>query len=418
MAAIAIIVLNIVNSMTAKPQSDGQPAQPPIRRLTLVIYCGFLLTVSGFSVDIMLPVFDAIAQNFGASLSLAQATIPAFMVAFAVGQILFGPLSDAFGRRPMIALGLTIYLAGTALAFWGGSIGWVLAGRAVQGLGAAAGPVIARAILRDTHSGLDLAKAMALAMGIFSIGPIIAPLAGFALGDLFGWRAIFAAMGILGTALLLVDLTIFRETNAEPDRDAILPGRLLAAFARIVTDRQSRYYLGLACAAYCALIAYVANGSRVYATSFGVDGLEFAVLFAISGFGIIVGQVGNRVLLPRLGIFSLLRLAGTILFSATLLALVMALADWLDAISFTALMFLFNTAFLVIVANTLTLVIDPHPQIAGLTSAFFGFVTTAISALTAAATFNLYAGDATRWAIGMTVLTAITLAGLLRPRKV
>jgi len=386
----------------------------------LVIFCGFLLTISGFSVDVMLPAFLPMAHDLNANISTVQGTIPVFMISFAIAQVIYGPASDKYGRRPIIALGLLIFLSGAVIAAMGTTISQVLIGRAVQGFGAAAGPVIARAILRDTHSGQELARALATSMGIFAIGPILAPLVGFSIQNGFGWRYIFIAMGALAFTLIGVNWLRFKETNPSLNPNALQFRNLASAIGQLLRHPQSRLFLVLSTMAYCALLSYVANAPRIYDSAFDVREGKFAVLFALTGIGIIVGQIGNRAILPRLGILNTLRLAGFILFAASAGNVLFALAGYLNAIVFSVLMFFFNTSFLVVVSNTLTLISDPHPKIAGLVSAFFGFVTTGISALFVALTFDIFDGDLLAWGLGMMVTTGLPFLGflLIRPRHI
>ena len=175
------------------------------------------MTLSSISVDIMLPAFGIMSTDLGASMPWVQGTIPAFLIASAFGQLIYGPLSDRYGRKPVLALGLIVFIAGAAMAAFGSTITQVLLGRAVQGFGVAAGPVLARAILRDTFSGAKLAQAMAGSMGIFAIGPIVAPLLGFAIVALLDWRSIFLIVGIIGLLLLTTNLGEFGESNTTKD---------------------------------------------------------------------------------------------------------------------------------------------------------------------------------------------------------
>ena len=178
----------------------------------LVFYCGCLMTISAFSTDAMLPAVHAMALDLDVPITWSQATIPAFIAPFAFGQLFFGPASDQFGRRPLIALGMTVFLAGSLLATLGSSIEFVLAGRGLQGFGAAAGPVLARAILRDCYSGTALARSMSTAMAIFSIGPILAPFIGYGIQSMGHWRLIFAALAAFAAGLLPVNIFVFRES--------------------------------------------------------------------------------------------------------------------------------------------------------------------------------------------------------------
>lgn len=398
------------------PDSNLHPApktKAGLGHVALAIFCGSLFTLSGFTVDVMIPAFGAIARDLETTKSLAQATIPAFLVTFAFAQIVYGPFSDRFGRKPVILAGLTIYAAGALLAAIAPTIEGVLAGRAVQGFGAAVGPVVGRAILRDVYSGQELARTLALSMMIFSIGPIIAPLVGFGIEAVSHWRFIFGVMLALSGGLLLLVAFAFHETNSTPNSNALSFAALVSGFSALLIHRQSRLFLIFATAAYSALMSYIVNSSRVLETSFGIVGLEFAVLFGASGLGIIVGQAMNRRALPALGIIVTMRIAASVLFLSVALIWALNAAGILNGWTMMFMMFVFNTSFLVIMSNSLALAIDPHPKQAGSVSSFFGFVTTITGAASVAATTDWFAGDVGKWSMGMSLLTGITLMGLL-----
>ena len=373
----------------------------------LVIFCGFLMALSGFTTDIMLPAFAQMTQSLSTSLNKVQLTIAIFALFFGIGQFFYGPASDRFGRKPVIAVGMIIFLLGTVLATLGSSIDIVLAGRGLQGLGAGAAPVVGRAILRDTHSGSALARAMALSMAIFAVGPIFAPLLGYAVVELSSWRGIFGLTGIAALALLMFDLFRYRETNAAPDRGALQPHNLWRAVKTIMVHRQSSYFLFCGTVAYCALFTFISNAPRIYVQAFGVQDLGFAMLFAICGIGIVLGQAANRALLPRFGILVLLRISSAILFLASSSIGLLSYFDLINEWSFTALMFCFNTSFLVVMSNTAALCLDPHPKIAGLASAFYGSVTNLCGATFIATTVFVAGAGILNWSIVMTLLTGI-----------
>src|SRR5262245_60653297 len=204
-------------------------------RAALVAFCGLLLSVSAFSCDITLPAFWSMEQDLGAPIELVQAIVPVFLMSQGIGQLIFGPVSDRFGRKPVILGGLAVYLAGTLIAMLAPAIGVLHAGRIAQGFGSACGIAVGRAVLRDTSHGAGLAQAMALAMAIIALGPITAPLLGYGLVAVGSWRATFIGMGAFATILMLWGLLAFRETNARPDPEALRPSRLMAAFVRLGT---------------------------------------------------------------------------------------------------------------------------------------------------------------------------------------
>src|SRR5262245_54608436 len=158
---------------------EARPASPAKRDGTeaavtpdLIVFCGLLLTISAFSCDITLPAFWAMERDLGAPIEWVQAMVPVFLFSAACGQIVCGPVSDRFGRKPVIVAGLALYLLGTVIALIAQNILTVHLGRMAQGFGSAASVAVGRAVLRDVSHGRALAQAMAWAMAIFALGPI------------------------------------------------------------------------------------------------------------------------------------------------------------------------------------------------------------------------------------------------------
>jgi DHA1 family bicyclomycin/chloramphenicol resistance-like MFS transporter len=386
-------------------------------RTALIAFCGLLLSVSAFSCDITLPAFWSMQADLGTSIEWVQAVVPIFLIAQGTGQMLFGPVSDRFGRRPVIVAGLALYIAGTILAMSAQTIAAVYAGRIAQGLGSACGIAVGRAVLRDISHGPALAQAMALAMAIFALGPTSAPLLGYGLVALGGWRAIFLAMAALAVGLLLFAAFRLEETNASPDAGALRRERLLQSLARVLANHQSRYFLIVAAATQFGIISLIANAPRFYKSAFAIEGLQFALLFAATGLGIVVGQVANNRLIARLGVLATTRLAASVLLAVTAAVVLLSLAGALPGPVFAGLMFVFNTSFLVVMANSASLVIDPHREIAGFASSAFGFFTQIAASAVAVLTVPLFDGALLPWALSMLLVTGGVLAALTGYRR-
>jgi MFS transporter, DHA1 family, multidrug resistance protein len=384
----------------------------------LIVFCGLLLASNAFSTDVLLPAFYAMHTALDAPIEQVQSTVPIYMMCSAFGQLIHGPSSDRFGRRPIILLGLLLYGAGALLAATAAHIDIVILGRALQGFGAAASVVVARAILRDTHAGDELARTMALAMAMISAGPILAPLAGTGLIALGGWRMPFVAMGLFGAGMAATALWRLTETNVAPNPKALAPSSLFAASKRVLRHPQSRIFLILSSALSCMIISFIAHSPRMLKETFGIEGVTFALVFAGMGFGIIFGQVINNRVITRLGVLTTTRLSAAGLAISCAAMAILAALNWLTPVSFSAMMFIFNTFFLVTLANSGSMVIDPHHDIAGLTSSLLGFVTQLVPSVLTLATLAFFQGSLLRWATVTAILASAVLVALLvyRPR--
>jgi DHA1 family bicyclomycin/chloramphenicol resistance-like MFS transporter len=382
----------------------------------LIVFCGLLLASNAFSTDVLLPAVFAMERDLAAPITTVQITMPLFIFASAFGQLLYGSASDRFGRKPVLLAGLAVYTVAALVATLAQSITVVLVARAFQGLGSAAGIVIGRAILRDTHAGPELARTMALAMAMISFGPILAPLAGTGLVALGGWRLSFAAMVSFGLVMSAVALTRLGETNKALRPDALDLAQLREAGMRVLSHPQSRFFLMLAGALGFLIISFIAHAPRFFKTAFGIEGLAFAAAFGVMGLGIIVGQFINSRAITAFGVLPTTRVGLAVLTAVCGLLALLAAVDRLSPVTFGVLMFLFNCAFLSLMANAASLTLDPHPDIAGLASSIFGFVTQMVPGGLALLTLGLIGGEVVRWAAVVSAITLGLLVSLLRYR--
>ena len=382
-------------------------------RRFLIIFCGLLLTSNAFSTDILLPALFSMEGAFAAPLEQVQIAMPLFIFASAFGQIVYGPASDRFGRKPVLLTGLAIYTFAALIALMAQSLGVLLFARALQGFGSAAGIVLGRAILRDTHSGAELAQSMAMAMAVITLGPVLSPLAGTGLVALGGWQSVFGAMALFGMTLAAVTVWKLEETNNALRPDALDRRELVIAFRRVLSHPQSRFFLFVAAALGFTIISFIAHAPRFFRSTFGIEGIWFAAMFALLGMGIVVGQICNTRSIRRYGVLNTTRAAAGILVAVTGLMAVLTAMSWISPIEFGLLMLVFNGAFLSMMANAASLTIDPHAEIAGLASSVYGFVTQLIPGALALATLPLIRGELAIWASVAAVVAIVVLAGLL-----
>ncbi|MCB1385111.1 MAG: Bcr/CflA family efflux MFS transporter [Nitratireductor sp.] len=378
----------------------------------IIIYCGLLLSISAFSVDILLPAFGAISTDLAADYSLVQMTVPTFLATMGIGQIFMGPISDRFGRRPILLGGLALVAGGTVLCLLAADAAQLLAGRAIQGVGASAAPIIARAVLRDLFHGRELAANMALATMVFAFGPIVAPLLGVAFMQFGTWRMVFAAILLFSLVLLAVGLLVLPETLRERRPDAMAPGRLWRDAVAVLRHPQSRYYALLLGPVLTLMMLILISIPKVYRDSFGIEGAPFAMLFAVHGLGIIVGQSFNRRLIHRHGPQFALRTGGLITAGSAALIAAANLAGLMNAYTLSAILALFATGFLTMVSNCVALALDPHGAIAGFASSLVESVARIISSI-AAAVLGLLIGGTLEHFIVVFALSSFVVLGLI-----
>src|SRR5690606_13457315 len=280
---------------------------------------------------------------------------------------------------PVIAAGLGLYAAGAVVALLSSNLAGVLAGRAMQGLGGAVGPVLGRAMVRDVSDPVELPRNMAVASGIFAVGPIFAPLIGVGLAAAGGsWRAVFVAKCLFALGLVAV-LARLPGTLAARNPAAPAPAVLLDNARHLLRTRQPRCFMLLAAVAMVAIVTIIAGRPRLYDANFGVSGALFAILFGLHGVGIVVGQVLNHRLIGRIGAVASAIIASLIMSVACLAVALLSVTGTAGPYSVSAAMFVFAIGYLIVFSNATALTLEPHGAIAGFASSFFGFVAQVVS---------------------------------------
>ena len=378
-----------------------------------VVFCGLMFSISAFSIDIMLPAFAEISRQLDAPMHLVQMSVTVYIFAFGFGQLFIGPISDRWGRKPAIIGGILLFLSGVVIAMLASGVEILLAGRALQGFGGSVGHVAGRAVLRDLYFGRELARRMATATAILAIGPIAAPLLGWMLIQAGGWRMVFFGTALFGVGLIWTAVFRLPETARTLNPRAIAPNVLLSSARRYFCHPQSLFFTALAGVGLTAMLSFVASAPRLYAEEFGITGLDFAALFASHGFGIVLGQIVNRKIIAGGGTLNSAVLAGGIMCLVSLVLLTLTAGGWLGALGFACLMFMFATSFLIVFANSASMTLDPHGDIAGFASSMFGFGAQFFAALTASALVIFYGGNFTLWAVGNFLLLSFVFFALL-----
>ncbi len=196
-----------------------------------------LATMTSISIAIYLPAMPTLAVELGTSMAMVQLTVSVFLVGVGLGQLVYGPASDRFGRRPALLFGLVVYGAGSTVCALAPTIEVLLAGRALQAAGACAGMALVRAIIRDTYPRERMASALSTVTGAMAISPALAPIIGSQIYLAFGWRADFAFLAGFACLLLVLAAFMLPETNQHRDPTALAPSRLVANYGSLFRNR-------------------------------------------------------------------------------------------------------------------------------------------------------------------------------------
>lgn len=355
------------------PALSAAPASRPSPLLAAIVLA-LLLGMQPLTTDLMLPALPLLASDLDAPMPSVQLTMSALILAFGIAQLVWGPLSDRFGRRPILLIGLALYVLssiGTALA---AGIGQVIAWRIVQGAALSVPVVCARAMVRDLYEPHEGALVMARALSGLGLIAICAPLLGGLLGSAFGWRAELALMALGGALLAVLIAQRWPETIRQRRPDATQVGPLLAQTAALLRHPTFRAWALLVCCTYGGLFVFLAGAGFVMIRVLGLTPLAAGAVMSTTSLTYIAGTFLCRHWLPRHGLTgAVLRGSG---FSIAACALMAALAVT-DLRSVWAVMlpvWLYSMGHGVHQPCGQTGAVGPFPHAAGQASALAGFV--------------------------------------------
>jgi MFS transporter, DHA1 family, multidrug resistance protein len=375
------------------------------RRAELLVLLGALSAMGPAAIDMYVPALPRIADDLGVGTASTQLTLTTFLVGLGAGQVVSGPLSDVFGRRRPLLAGIAVYVAAAGACALAQSVALLATARLAQGVAAAAGVVIARAIVRDLYSGIALARTYSRLYLIVGAAPILAPVIGTQVLRIGSWRAIFLVLGCFGAALLVLGALRLPETLP---RERRTPGSVRATLRTFRTLMRHRGLVGYAVTLGCgtaALVATVSGAPFIVQDLYGESPQLYGVLVLIGGLAVVVANQVNASLVPTVGARRLLLggFAGDLAAAAALLAVGSA-GVWPFLACFVALF----AAYGFIVANATALALREHAAVAGAAAAFVGLVQYGMGAL--AAPLAGVAGGGRVVPLGV-VVAAFVLAG-------
>ncbi|MEO5336228.1 MAG: multidrug effflux MFS transporter [Magnetospirillum sp. WYHS-4] len=350
-----------------------------------------LVSFGPLSTDMYLPALPAMTGDLGTGVAEVQLTLSLFVAGFALAQLLVGPLSDRFGRRPVLMGGLTLYVLAGLACMLAPSVETLTAARFVQALGACTGSVLGRAVVRDLHEPDQAARLLAYMGAAMALAPMVAPLLGGFLTVRWGWRSIFGALVLIGAVLLALVARRLPETNAHPDALALRPGRMLANYAGLLRHRVYVGHLLTVAFGFAGLFAFISGSSFVLIGDFGVDPQDFGFAFGLVVAGYGLGSLASGRLVRRLGIARLIPLGCSTSLAGALALLALAGVHQVAAVVGPMAIFAAGTGLLL--PNALAGAIGPFPRMAG-AAALVGFVQMGTAALAGVAVGQWHDGTA------------------------
>lgn len=346
----------------------------------ILLVLGTMIALGPFSIDMYLPGFENIANEFNTTKAAVGYSLTSYFIGIGIGQLMYGPLMDKYGRKKPLLIGLLIYMMAAMSCFYSPSLTWLVGSRFFLALGAAAGMVAAKAVLRDVFPVKEVARAMSLLILIMGIAPIIAPTVGTMVTSNFTWHYIFLVLTIFA-ALIFLSVLFFLPESISPDQSVQLNLKKVAIkYYGIFTDKVFFTFSLAGSLTVGALFAYISNAPVLFMDLYDLSHLEFGWIFGTNACGLILGSQVNRVMLKRYSAFRI-----TIFNSVLLIVLsgAFALNGLMGANFYVTFVLLFLILFLLGFQNpnTTALSLDPFEKKAGRASALIGGIKMGFGAL-------------------------------------
>lgn len=339
-------------------------------RMALVL--GLLSAVGPFAIDMYLPAMPQVALDLHTDDAKATLTLTSYFIVFGVAQLLYGPMSDAIGRKKPLVIGVVIFLIATIGAAMAPTIGWLILARGLQGLGAATLMVVPRAVIRDVATGPEGAKMIAAIMIVTAVSPMLAPLTGAMVMKWGSWREIFAVLGVASLISLALILFVLPETLRTENRRPVQLAPLLSGARRLLGDRRFMGLTMIGGFGIASFFVFLSAASFVYKAQYGLSPTEFSIAFAVNAIGFFTASQFAGRLTQRYGLEQVISLAITGFAGTTVLLLILVVIGF-DALPVVVLGLLVANAFLGLVMPTaMVMSLDPHPDVAGLASSIGG----------------------------------------------
>jgi DHA1 family bicyclomycin/chloramphenicol resistance-like MFS transporter len=377
--------------------------------LALTALLALLTAVGPMSVDFYLPSLPEIGRVFDASLPQVQLTLSGYLVCFAVGQIVYGPISDHIGRKPVLLTALALYVAvclGCAIAR---SIEMLIALRCLQAFGVAAAPVLARAMVRDLYHGVRAGRELARMGSITALAPIVAPSLGGVLQTTFGWRSAFLAMAGLSFGAIVLIMRLLPETMKQPPAHAFSLPAIVRSYREFLRHRSYRVYLGIVAAAYGGLFAWISGSSFVLQDLYGLSPLAFGLVFAAATLGYGAGALIATKLVVRIGIDRTIVCGGVALAGGALAMLAAIALGVTSPLGLVLPMAVYLCGLGLAMPQAMAGALMPFPERAGAASSLLGFLQQVVASTAGVVVAQLLGASALPLAGIITVMGVLAL---------
>ncbi|MFC4622707.1 multidrug effflux MFS transporter [Comamonas nitrativorans] len=350
------------------------PAARTARAAITIVVLAALLSLQPVTTDVYLPALPALTQALGSTVAAGQLTLSALLLAFGCSQLVWGPLSDRFGRRPILLCGIVLYALASVGSVAAASMDWLILWRTVQGAAMGAVVMCARAIVRDLYDPVAGARAMSKALtGLGVVACLCAPVGGL-LAQMLGWRAPLAAVTVYALACLLLVWRYLPETLARPNPRALQPGTLVRTWSLVLRHPTFWSYSLLTTASYGGLFTYLATSSFIFIGVLGLSRTHYGWVLFTSGLAYFLGTFLCRALMARWGLQRTVAIGGLLSITGGTLLAGAAFLGWHHPLALLCPFYIFALGHGIHQPCGQTGCVAPFPQAAGVASAFNGFM--------------------------------------------
>jgi DHA1 family bicyclomycin/chloramphenicol resistance-like MFS transporter len=355
--------------------------RPGTFALTLLL--AMLTALGPLSMDMYLPSLPDIARVLQAPIAHVQLTVSSYLIGFAVGKVVYGPLSDRHGRRPVLLAALALYLASTLGCAASQSVDVLIGARFLQGIGGSGSIVLSRAIVRDLYSGVRAARELSLMGSIAAFAPIVAPMIGGVFQTAFGWRANFIFMAGAAIITVFAAARLLPETARRRSGEPVSLWSMVGGYRFVLRHRGFLVYLGIITLSYAGLFAWISGASVVLQSSYGFSPVTFGFTFALGAAGFMAGAMIAARLVVRLGLDRTMGL-GVMLLTAGGLAMAAAVAAGIPGIWLIVAMAVYLAGLGLAMPQAMAGALTPFPDRAGTAASLMGLVQQTVAAVVAA----------------------------------
>ncbi|MGR3976795.1 multidrug effflux MFS transporter [Acinetobacter sp. 1207_04] len=287
-----------------------------------IMLLALFTSLGPLSIDMYLPALPQMAEDFQVSTLQIANTLPAYFMGLAIGQLIYGPISDRIGRKKPLYFGMALYAVASLLCILAPDHWSLIAARILQALGGCVGVVMARAAIRDCLDVQSSAQAFAQMMIVMGVAPVMAPVIGAVMLQYFEWQGIFILLSIIGLICLLCVHFFFDETLKVENRLKLNFKQVLILYSSILQDKSFRLPMLAGCLSGASLFCYISSASAVFMDGYGLTQKQFAFAFALNAMGIILISACNKQLARRFSVFQRLKIGGWIQVSGAIILLI------------------------------------------------------------------------------------------------